>query len=156
MSQPTLFDQPRARRSDPETSHKAAKSLKPARLRDQIVAAIYAHGGLTIKEIAKLIDREQVTVSPSIKPLRRAGVLRDSGRRRRNEGTGKEAIVWEIGKEPDPPAEITTSLIEEIKAAAKEAIARTVPTDERGYLTDWAYDQIIRTTIRIVRPLDPA
>jgi predicted transcriptional regulator len=120
------------------------------------VAAIYAHGGLTIKEIAKLIDREQVTVSPSIKPLRRAGVLRDSGRRRRNEGTGKEAIVWEIGKEPDPPERITSSLIDQIVQASKKAVEQQLPDEEPDCTADWVYRTIIRTTIRIVSPLGPA
>lgn len=99
MTQRTLEFQAHARRRDPGTSHGAAASLagKPvAELQQRVLDAIRALGGrATINDVARHTGLAEVSVSPRFKPLRRRGLIRDSGERRRNP-SGRRAIVWEV------------------------------------------------------------
>lgn len=60
MTMPSLFDQPRARASDPETAHEAAAVVKPAS--SALIAAIRwtLQGGarLSAFDIAAAVERE--------------------------------------------------------------------------------------------------
>ena len=100
MTQLDLIPEPpqgAARRTDPETSQKAARDLRPGGLERLILDALKIHAdGLTIAELAVIIDRKEVSVSPRIAQLRARNLLRDSGRRRRNTGCKVEATVWVI------------------------------------------------------------
>ena len=91
-----LFDEPpRARSTDPHTSHKA----KEFRLNEDRVAVIKRHSrhpyGLTDFELAAIMDRQQTSVG------KRRGELRDHGYIEATEMTrpapsGASAIVWRI------------------------------------------------------------
>lgn len=57
--------------------------------------AIRAAGprGLTADELAQRLDMDRYSIEPRTSELRRKGLIRDSGRRRKN-ASGKMAIVW--------------------------------------------------------------
>lgn len=67
MIQPTLFDQPKARRTDPVTSHEAAREVlttgTAARHEELILAAVRATGGLTSGQLQQqtTLTSEQIT-----------------------------------------------------------------------------------------------
>lgn len=108
--------EPRARPTDPATSHAAAKSLRAQELRrnlEAVLSLIEKHGPM---DDVELVDRYVEAVaaetlhvqSPSGIRTRRhelveAGRLRDSGRKTRLE-TGRYAIVWEL---PEGPVALT-------------------------------------------------
>ena len=97
----------RARRTDPETSHYAARVstavLLPT-LDDDILRALHdaAPYGLTIREMCdKLPDRQHVSISPRTKPLEtmgkiRRGRVRSTGElfKRSHPESGMPGIVW--------------------------------------------------------------
>ena len=77
MIQLTFLDQPaRARRTDPEPSHTAARSLKPRMIESLVLHALRKFGPMTSHEIAALTGLELVTVSPRLKPLEERGLVR--------------------------------------------------------------------------------
>lgn len=80
-----------------ETSIAAANTLAPklGRLQRMAEAAIREAGrlGLTADELAARLDLDRWSIQPRTSELRRKGLIRDSGQRRRNT-TGKLAIVW--------------------------------------------------------------
>ena len=94
----------RARRNDPETAKKAAKTCNT----DTIDAGILAYltplypEGRTIFEISAALNTTSFTprpiaatsVSPRLRPMLRAGILEEHGKR--TNPTGKEAIAWRI------------------------------------------------------------
>ena len=83
-----------ARRTDPSTSMVAAKASVGC-VKAMIVMALTQHPtGLTIAELASATGRKEVSISPRMKGLVAARLVRDSGVRRKNEG-GNMAIVWE-------------------------------------------------------------
>lgn len=85
----------RARRTDPETSHQAAASDR-ARDRDRALAALRAApDGLTDFELGDAIGRQQTSAGKRRHELMRAGVVCDSGLRRRTP-SGATAIVWKV------------------------------------------------------------
>lgn len=49
--------------------------------------------GLTADELAQRLDMDRYSIEPRTSELRRKGLIRDSGRRRKN-ARGKMAIVW--------------------------------------------------------------
>ena len=80
-----------------DTSVAAALELAPklGRLQRMTVTAIRDAGahGLTADELAARLGMDRSSIQPRTSELRRKGIIRDSGRRRRN-ATGKLAIVW--------------------------------------------------------------
>lgn len=80
-----------------DTSIAAALALAPklGRLQRMTEAAIRdaAAYGLTADELAARLGMDRCSIQPRTSELRRKGLIRDSGRRRRN-ATGKLAIVW--------------------------------------------------------------
>jgi len=85
------FSPPRARRSDPDTAHTAAKRVAPkvGALECAVVGALRRHpAGLTAPEIAQMVGARDGSISPRIKPLRKRGLVADSGQRRNG------ATVW--------------------------------------------------------------
>ena len=95
---------PRARTSDPETSHHAAGTvtqLAVTRTQNLILEALRGHGPLTDEELCfRLADAQAEAVSVSGVRTRRselvtAGHVVDTGRRKPTR-TGRTAIVWGI------------------------------------------------------------
>jgi predicted transcriptional regulator len=82
-----------ARRTDPETSHEAARSINITRLEKVVLDAFISHGEMTTHELAQVTSLELVTVSPRVRPLVRKGLIRDSGRRKIGE-SGRPSIIW--------------------------------------------------------------
>jgi hypothetical protein len=107
MTEATLFDwtpPPNARRTDPDTSHKAAQRVSSRGSWDRR-AALVAHrnnpAGLTDFELGDLIGRQQTSAGKRRGELRDLGLVCDSGARRASP-SGSSAIVWiitEAGKE---------------------------------------------------------
>jgi hypothetical protein len=107
MTDPTLFDEARdrahARATDPETSHEAAESLKPKRLRDsqRAVFDLFAmYGAMTDQMLQRAAVIEKVGQSPSWIRTRRkelvdAGMIVDTGRKQKTK-SGRRAIVWDL------------------------------------------------------------
>ena len=101
----------RARYSDPETSHEAARKstrvLLP-KLDEDILSALRAAGplGLTIREMCdKLPDRPHVSISPRTKPLEtmgkiRRGRVRSTGElfKRKHPSSNMPGIVWLLNR----------------------------------------------------------
>jgi hypothetical protein len=50
--------------------------------------------GLTSKEIADLVVREYVSISPCLAPMEREGLIRRSGDKRKNSESGTPATIW--------------------------------------------------------------
>lgn len=86
----------------PDTSVAAAEALQPdaKTLREDVLAAIRAAGewGLTADEAAARLRLSPFTTRPRCTELRAAGLIVDSGRRREN-SSGKRAIVWKPAPE---------------------------------------------------------
>jgi len=86
-----------ARHRGVETSIASADALTPklGRLQSMAEAAIRDAGilGLTADELAARLDMDRWSIQPRTSELRRKGLIRDSGQRRKN-ATGKLAIVW--------------------------------------------------------------
>ena len=81
------------------TSIAAADAIAPKlgrlqRLAETTIRAA-GHDGLTADELAARLDMERWSIQPRTTELSRKGIIRDSGRRRRNI-TGKAAIVWVV------------------------------------------------------------
>lgn len=84
-----------ARSSDPSTSVEAGESVKTTELEDLVLEELFANPtGLTTRDIAKLIMRDLVSVSPRMKPLVAKGAVRDSGIRARGP-SGRQQIIWQ-------------------------------------------------------------
>jgi hypothetical protein len=83
----------RARTTDPDTSHLAAAPDR-ARDHDRAYALLrMAADGLTDFELGNLMSRQQTSAGKRRGELRDAGLVRDSGQRRRAP-SGSMAIVW--------------------------------------------------------------
>ena len=102
MTQLDLFTQTRrmSRRSDPETSRKAAESLVPrlSKLHEQVLAAFQREGALTDEELER--QPEFWTCSPSTVRKRRSelfqmGKLVACGERMNARGSAK-LTVWRL------------------------------------------------------------
>ena len=93
--QPTL--DPRARHSDPSTSHVAADSMRgEAKLhRDLILAVLNDHEGLTATEIGERCRLSMVQVARRMKELERLG-LAEPTKETRLTASGRPARVWRI------------------------------------------------------------
>ncbi len=86
------------RASDPDTSHAAAVRGPEVRRKDLDTALAHlrqaGQAGLTDFELAAKMNRQQTSAGKRRGELRDAGLVRDSGRRRRAP-SGSSAIVWE-------------------------------------------------------------
>lgn len=87
-----------ARTEDPDTSHAAAQSLagSPAGEIERVVyEAIFSAGelGMTADDVVEDTGLASNTATPRFAPLRRKGLIRDSGRRRPG-NSGKKMIIW--------------------------------------------------------------
>lgn len=97
ITQPTIWDRPVARATDPTTSWQAARSISKDRLREsqqEVLEILTKHGPLTDEGILYYTSQ-----SPSGARTRRAelvalGFVRDSGRRELTKA-GRHTIVWE-------------------------------------------------------------
>lgn len=95
---PGLFDEDRkvyVRNTDPQTSRNAAQTVDLNALEQLTLDALREHGPMTTHEIAAKVGRERDSISPRMKKLVAAKLVRDSGERRVPEGRSKAAIVWE-------------------------------------------------------------
>lgn len=100
---PLSFDQPRARRSDPSTSHRAAAKVNVVSIRQRILDALSVtwvldHDGLTTFELAEKFDSDRDAISPHMKPLERLGKVRRADYERVNPKTNCNCTVWLISK----------------------------------------------------------
>lgn len=79
-----------------DTSLAAAKAIEPehTRLKRLSLAAIQV-SPRTADEVASLLERTPFSIRPRVAELAKAGLIVDSGYRRRNE-SGKSAIVWRV------------------------------------------------------------
>lgn len=97
MVQASLFDNPpvgRSRRNDPQTAKAAAKSVTVADLEVKVLDALRRHyDGLTTHQLAEYLDASLVSISPRMAPLRKKGLVFDSGERRKG-SSGVKSIVW--------------------------------------------------------------
>ena len=82
---------PRARRTDPATSHEAAQTVDTTKMENAVLSTLGLYrSGLTSKEIADLSGFSLVTISPRMKPLEAKGkVVRTTDRR-------DKCTVWRI------------------------------------------------------------
>jgi hypothetical protein len=89
-----------------DTSKEAADAMQPhcGRLQADALAAIREAGedGHTADEVVDRRGGNRWSIQPRISELRQMGLVVDSGRRRQNV-TGKRAIVW-VAAEYAPPA----------------------------------------------------
>lgn len=79
--------------------------------------------GITSHEAAGKLGEPHYNIHPRFSELRRAGLLRDSGVRRLNAHSGKKAICWVAGNDPDKPA-LQEDNAPPSKPAAKAAYVR--------------------------------
>jgi len=84
-----------ARRSDPETSHEAAESIRPTELEADVLSVLKGTGdnGATSHELAAIMHLDLVTVSPRLRPLARKGLIIETAERREGP-SGRKSIVW--------------------------------------------------------------
>ena len=86
-----------ARNSDPETSKIAAAKVKVARLEKKVVRFHIEVGEpYTMKEACLTNDWDPGTYQPRYAPLRRKGILFNTGRKRKNPGSTREGILWDV------------------------------------------------------------
>lgn len=92
----TLFAEPRARATDPETSHQAAASVE-AWVQDNALLKKFAiHGALTDDELSAVCPLWwPPTVKSARSRLKNLGLLVDSGERRPSQ-RGRNQIVWKL------------------------------------------------------------
>lgn len=116
MTQPNLFDdaepqtmpdaqlirsKPRARKTDPETSHAAARQVEASgtakRHGEMIVTALRANDGLTSEELASRAGLDRVAAARRMKELETDGRIR-RGPPRKSAITGRPGVTWWLVK----------------------------------------------------------
>lgn len=88
-----------------DTSEAAAASIQPhlGALQAQVLDCIARHrdchlvDGLTCDEVEWILEMKHQTASARILELRKKGLLRDSGYRRKTR-SGRKAVVWRVVK----------------------------------------------------------
>jgi DNA-binding MarR family transcriptional regulator len=91
----------RARRTDPETSHEAARLVNVTALQILVLTALNDHGPLTAREIATIVKKDLNTITPRLAPLVAAGAVLDTGKRRLSPRNRRQ-IVWGLAHQiPD-------------------------------------------------------
>ena len=92
-----LFAQAHARKTDPVTSHEAAKSITPSlnKVEQGIYDALcsFLPGGATSDEISEASGIIYRTVTPRLKPMCKKGFVVDSGEHKRGD-SGRRQIIW--------------------------------------------------------------
>ena len=88
---------PRARHTDPATSHAAAESMQgTAKLhRELIYGALHDYGDLTAEEAADRCGLHKVQANRRMKEMFRMGLVAPTGETRRTEA-GRQARVWRV------------------------------------------------------------
>ena len=89
-------DRAHARTTDPDTSHEAAAGVNVTKANQEVLDALGVTGPTTSDRVADYLGKDLTLVSPRFAPLRRAGKIRDSGRRMPTTRGRKNAIVWEL------------------------------------------------------------
>lgn len=79
-----------ARASDPDTSHAAARRVKAGSIAARVLESLRVYGRADTDALAVRLGLKLVTVSPRMRPLARAGLVRALDERH----DGK--IVWDI------------------------------------------------------------
>lgn len=96
-----------ARRTDPQTSHDAARSIRASRMvevQDRILFLLHLHGGLTQDAVIEGYRMRwgsrdsDSSIRTRLSELCDAGKVRDSGIRKSLPKTGRTAILWELVK----------------------------------------------------------
>jgi hypothetical protein len=83
-----------ARSSDPGTSHAAAASVRATDLESRVLNAIRnCPKGATSSELESLTKLTNQSLTPRFAPMRRKGLIYDSGEKRKGE-SGRMQIVW--------------------------------------------------------------
>ena len=84
-----------SRRSDPETSHAAAESIKPTKLEAIVLETLKTFGkeGATTHELGDALGLGRDTVSPRMPPLIRKGYVIATELRRKGP-SGRSCIVF--------------------------------------------------------------
>jgi predicted transcriptional regulator len=89
-----LYDTRRNHRGVPTSIDAAMIAAdSSSRLRYLVHKALCQHGDHTVDEVCALLGLPRYSLQPRFTELRKAGVIRDTGTRRRNV-SGATAIVW--------------------------------------------------------------
>jgi hypothetical protein len=92
-----LFGQAHARKTDPVTSHEAAKAITPSlnKVEQGIYDALcsFLPGGATSDQISEASGIIYRTVTPRLKPMCKKGFVVDSGEHKRGD-SGRRQIIW--------------------------------------------------------------
>lgn len=91
-----LFNAPKARRRDPDTSHEAAATAESWVTENAILTKFAIYGPMTDDELcAKCPLWHQPTLKTARSRVSKRGLLVDSGERRPS-NRGRNQIVWEL------------------------------------------------------------
>src|SRR5262245_58909006 len=96
---PDLFDEPRARHSDPQTSHDAADNIDVTRLRGMVISVLKGRPhGLAAIEIARALGIHPWSITPRMKPMEEDNlVIRLTKRSVLNsEGNMRMMTIWAL------------------------------------------------------------
>ena len=90
-----LFDQPQARKTDPKTSHSAARRVKANSVRHRILNAMEAspYTESATWQIAQRMGVSRDSVSPHMRPLKVMGYVMEMGEIE-NPATGNKCFSW--------------------------------------------------------------
>ena len=77
-----------------ETSRAAAQSTKADKLKALVIETLRTYGPMTPDETAAMCAHDKLSIRPRFSELRELGWIKDTGERRKNESSGKRAIVW--------------------------------------------------------------
>lgn len=81
-----------SRKTDPETSKRAAAKVNANKLSQLVIEAL-THGPKTSEEVASWLGRELGSITPRFKPLEAAGLIERSSLRRQGK-SGSTRVVW--------------------------------------------------------------
>jgi predicted ArsR family transcriptional regulator len=90
------FSPPKARLSDPMTSHLAARGVNVHSIRGLILkTADESPVPLASFQIAKILDKDRDSISPHMKPLESLGYMKRSGQTVKRPN-GRDCETWEL------------------------------------------------------------
>jgi hypothetical protein len=125
---------PRARLTDPPTSHRAASSVRNLRESQEAVLRCFLWGPMTDEELVNAYDPDgplqEHPQSPSGLRTRRKelcdlGLVEDSGERRRLK-SGRLAVVWSLSGRESAPVHGSSS-VNESRAGVQGRVDHSVP-----------------------------
>ena len=89
------FTQPRARRSDPETSKQAALSLDPTETERIVLEVIrlFPEGCIFDEILAELPSFREGSISPRLKPLTKKGLIEETGELRKGRSGRNQRVL---------------------------------------------------------------